>query len=82
MSSVHSQEYQEFLRRLRRARKEAQLTQVDVALRLRKPQSYVSKSEAGERRVDVIELLEFLHVYGANPAAFVQALKYPKRYPR
>ena len=82
MSSVHSREYQEFLRSLRRAREDAQLTQVEVALRLRKPQSYVSKSEAGERRVDVIELLEFLHVYGANPAAFVQALKYPKRYPR
>jgi len=67
---------------LRRAREEAQLTQVEVATRLRKPQSYVSKSEAGERRVDVIELLEFLHVYGANPTAFVRSLKIPKRSPR
>lgn len=82
MGSVHSREYQEFLRSLRRAREEAQLTQVEVAIRLRKPQSYVSKSEAGERRVDVIELLEFLHVYGKNPAAFVRSLTHPKRSPR
>lgn len=82
MSSVHSAEYREFLRRLRRARYDAGLTQVDVARRLRKPQSYVSKSEAGERRVDVIELLEFLHVYSVNPAAFIRALKPPKRATR
>ena len=79
MSSVHSAEYQEFLARLRQAREDAGLTQVDVARHLRKPQSYVSKSESGERRVDVIELLELLHLYSANPAAFVRALKRPKR---
>lgn len=79
MSTVHSPEYQDFLQRLQRARTKAGLTQVDVAQRLRKPQSYVSKSESGERRVDVIELLEFLHVYDANPAAFVRGLKPRKR---
>lgn len=60
---------------MQRARTKAGLTQVDVAQRLRKPQSYVSDAESGERRVDVIELLEFLHVCAANPAAFVLGLK-------
>ena len=51
-------EYRRALRKvLRAARQEAGLTQVDVAQRLSQPQSYVSKYEAGGRRLDLIELL-------------------------
>lgn len=82
MSSVHTSEYQELLRRLRRARESAGLTQVQVAARLHRPQSYVSKSEAGERRIDVIELLEFLRLYGTDPAAFLRALLPSRRATR
>jgi len=52
MSSVHSADYQAFLKRFRQARIEAKLSQVQVAGKLRKPQSFVSKCESGERRVD------------------------------
>jgi transcriptional regulator with XRE-family HTH domain len=55
--------YQEFRRRLKQARVEAGLRQDDVARRLRKPQSFVSKCESGERRVDFIELLLFVEIY-------------------
>ena len=41
---------------LRRVRKESQLTQTELARRLGRPQSYVSKYETGERRLDVVEL--------------------------
>jgi len=51
------------LERLRQARKEAGLTQVEVAARLGKPQSFVSKCESGERRVDVVELQIFAGLY-------------------
>jgi transcriptional regulator with XRE-family HTH domain len=64
MSSVHTRRYRTFLVRLRQARRAANLTQVEVANRLGRPQSYVSKSEIGERRVDVIELDEFAKLYG------------------
>ena len=40
------------------ARQKVGLTQADLAGRLRRPQSYVSKYEAGERRLDVVEFLE------------------------
>ncbi|MGO9603179.1 MAG: helix-turn-helix domain-containing protein [Candidatus Binataceae bacterium] len=63
MRSLHSEGYARFLERLRRARREAKLTQVQVAKRLARPQSYVSKCESGERRVDVIELVEFARLY-------------------
>lgn len=39
------------------------MTQRQVARRLRKPQSFVSKSESGERRVDAVELADFARTY-------------------
>jgi transcriptional regulator with XRE-family HTH domain len=64
MRSLHTEAYQRFLERLRKVREEAGLTQVEVAERLGRPPSYVSKCESGERRVDVVELSEFAAVYG------------------
>lgn len=69
MSSIHSTAYQGFLAKFREARAQARLSQVEVARRLRKPQSYVSKCESGERRVDVVELLAFARIY-RKPLAF------------
>lgn len=59
----YDDEYREFLHRLRLARLEAGLTQKQVAKLLNKPQSYVSKCESGERRVDVVELKAFAFLY-------------------
>ncbi len=56
------------------ARKRAGLTQVVVAARLHRPQSYVSKYESGERRLDVIEFVEVAGALGADPAAIVRTL--------
>lgn len=61
--SVYSENYQAFLQRLKAARRAAGLTQQEVAEHLSVPQSYVSKCESGERRVDVIELTEFAALY-------------------
>jgi transcriptional regulator with XRE-family HTH domain len=69
MGSLHSQRYKQFLKRLRQARRAAGLTQVQVASALRRPQSFVSKCESGERRVDVVELAEYAKLYG-KPIAF------------
>lgn len=58
MKSLHTSRTQELRRRLRDAREQLGMTQVDLAKRLTKPQSFVSKFETGERRLDVIEYLE------------------------
>lgn len=63
MGSIYSPAYQRFLRRLREARARVKLSQRQAAARLRKPQSYVSKCETGERRVDVVELQGFARLY-------------------
>ena len=55
--------YRLFQKRLREARHDAGLTQVQVAARLGQPQNYVSRCESGDRRVDLVELLEFARLY-------------------
>ena len=61
--SIHSKEYSEIIRKLTAARLEAGITQVQAGLKLKKPQSYISKIERRERRVDVVELKHLLKVY-------------------
>lgn len=61
--SIHSKEYKLFIERLKKVRLDAGITQVQAALKLKKPQSYVSKIERGERRIDVVELQHLLKIY-------------------
>jgi transcriptional regulator with XRE-family HTH domain len=50
------------------ARKSAGLTQADLASRLQRPQSFVSKYERGERRLDVVEFGEVAKALSVDPA--------------
>ena len=52
---------------LANARLEAGFTQVGLAERLGRPQSFVSKFERGERRLDVVEFLEIAHALRLDP---------------
>ena len=63
MANVYTKNYQKFVKLLRKARHEAGLSQVEVAKKLNKPQTYVSKCELAERRVDVTELKLFAKIY-------------------
>jgi len=75
--SVFSDRYRRFLSQLKTARIEAGLSQTEAANRLGRPQSFVSKCESGERRVDVVELLGFCEVYGIDVVGFVRELFSP-----
>ncbi len=63
LGDYYDLKYQELLNRLRTARLESGLTQEEVAKGLGKNQSFVSRSETGERRIDVIELQAFASIY-------------------
>lgn len=71
MASIGSARYRVFLQRLKTARLEAHLTQAQVAAALRQPQSFVSKCESGERRVDAVELEQFAKLYRRSIAYFL-----------
>lgn len=57
---------------LRQLRVEARLRQADLAERLGRPQSFVSKYESGERRLDLVELRDICSILGIPLAEFVQ----------
>jgi transcriptional regulator with XRE-family HTH domain len=61
---------------LAQARERAGLTQVQLAKLLRKPQSFVSSYERGQRRIDVLEMLRIVEALGGNPRrVFADILK-------
>jgi len=68
---LYRQRYRIFLERLRQARVDAHPTQIEVVRNLRRPRSFVSESESGERRIDAIELTEFARLYGKPLNFFV-----------
>ncbi len=69
--SQHSKKYTKMLAALRLARKDAGLTQTQVAKKFGTHASFVSKCESGERRIDVIELSEFCRCYGVTIGDFL-----------
>ena len=70
--SIHTKEYAYFVERLRKARLEAGLTQVQVAKKLKRPQSHISNVESGQQRVDIVELKRFADMYGKPITYFVK----------
>lgn len=73
--SINSQAYARFLECLRETREAAGLTQADLATRLRESQSFVSKCERGERRMDIVELREFCSAMGTTLDKFIKCFE-------
>lgn len=69
--SRHSQKYRRILQLLRQLREDRGLLQSDVARKFGAYASFVSKCESGERRIDVVELADFCHVYGIPVREFL-----------
>lgn len=69
--SIYSKEYKNTIEKLKKARLEIGLKQEEVAEKLKKPQSYISKIERGERRIDVAELQELAKIYKKEINFFV-----------
>ena len=72
--SVFSDRYGRFLAVIVQARQDAGLTQSDLASRLNKPQSYISKAERGERRIDVVEFIDLAQALGKKPSDLINRI--------
>ena len=70
--SLYSNDHKSLIEQLKKARKEASMDQKDVAKALGKTQSYVSKIEAGQRRIDVVQLKELAKIYKKTISFFIQ----------
>ena len=70
--SIYTREYKVLLRLLREARERAGVTQVELARRLGQTQSFVSKIELGDRRLDLVQLRTFLAALDVRLGSFVK----------
>jgi len=73
--SIYSSRYERLRTLLIAARQRKGLTQIEVATRLARPQSFVSKYERGERRLDVIEFLDVSDALGADANVLITAIQ-------
>ncbi|MDE1925076.1 MAG: helix-turn-helix transcriptional regulator [Patescibacteria group bacterium] len=69
--SIHTNERADFVKRLKKARLDANLTQGEVAKKLGCSQSWVSKIELGELRVEAIWLNRLAKLYGKSMNYFL-----------
>lgn len=70
--TIYSEDHKSLVGKLIQARKKKGLKQEDVAKLLGKTQSYVSKIEAGQRRIDIIQLKEFARIYNKKLSFFIK----------
>ena len=75
MKSIFTDEYGVLLQRLVSARRGAGLTQQDLATRINRPQSFVSKYERGERRLDVLEFVMVCHALNVDPCSIIREVE-------
>ena len=72
--TLNSAEHKAFCALLVETREKAGLTQWQLAGKLLKSQSFVSKYEAGERRIDLIEFVTIAHALGADAVSLLRSL--------
>ena len=72
--SLFSRNYETFLEHFHSARVRAG-TQEEIAKRIGQTQTFVSKCERGERRIDVIELMMFCKAFRVDAADFIRTLQ-------
>ncbi len=73
--SIYTDEYAAVLRLLKTARKKSGVTQIELAERLGQTQSFVSKVERGDRRLDIVQLRSILLEFGVTLPDFVRQLE-------
>ncbi len=75
MKTIHSQSYKILLDWLVSKRLLAGVTQHHLSTKLGKPQSFVSKYENGERRLDLIETIQICNILDINPHEIIDLIK-------
>lgn len=68
MKSLRSRTHRNLCAVLVEARKSAELSQEELARRLRRSQSFIAKIEVGERRLDVLEFIEIARALNRDPS--------------
>lgn len=70
--TIRTKEYAIFIERMKKARLESGLKQIDVAKKMKRPQSYISRVESGEYRLDIMEVKKFAQLYKKSIEYFLK----------
>lgn len=70
--TIRTKEYAIFIERMKKARAESGLLQIEVAKAMKRPQSYISRVESGEYRLDILEVKKFAKLYKKNIDYFLK----------
>ena len=70
--SIYTRNHERLCGILKTMREEAGLTQVQLAKKLKRPQSFVSKYESGQRRLDLVELKTVCEALGTDLRTLVR----------
>lgn len=71
-NTIRTKEYTLFIERMKQARRESGLKQIEVAKKMKRPQSYISRVESGEYRLDILEVKRFAQLYNKDINYFVK----------
>jgi len=70
--TIRTKEYAIFIERMKKARAESGLLQIEVAKAMKRPQSYISRVESGEYRLDILEVKKFAKLYKKSIEYFLK----------
>lgn len=74
IKTIYTKEYRILLRMLKSKRQQKRISQENMAKKIGVPQSFISKIESGERRIDVMELFHYCEVLGIEIIQFITDL--------
>lgn len=69
--TIYTKDHKKLINKLTKARLAANLTQEEAGHKLKRTQSYISKLESGQRRVDTVQLNKLAKIYGKRIEDFV-----------
>ncbi|EAQ32564.1 helix-turn-helix domain-containing protein [Idiomarina baltica] len=75
--TLHSPQHQRLVAWLKKARCDQGLTMRDLAVKLGVPHSFVGKVEQGERRLDLVEFIQYCECLGLKPEDGIKVVRGP-----
>lgn len=79
MKSIHNKRHKQLVELILAERKQAGIRQVQLAKKLKRSQTWIARLESGERRIDVIELIDLADAIGFDAPAIVAAVQQGKK---
>lgn len=72
LKTIHQDRYSRLIGEMVKLRKDKKVTQTQLAQQLGKPQSYVAKIETLERKLDIVEFVDWCNAIGQSPSEMLK----------